>query len=138
MATNSDRSAWVHMGDSEDLSFPRTDFDGYVAALRERETKVREGWVCDTTYWAVSGGEVIGRIAIRHELNDFLKKVGGHVGYIVRPSWRKRGVATEMLGQLLLTDRVRSLGRILLTCDEGNLASEKTIVSKANRRAYSL
>jgi predicted acetyltransferase len=70
---------------------------------------------------------MVGRISLRHELSESLLRKGGHAGYIVRPSARNHGVATEMLRRLLLTDRARALGRLLLTCDEDNLASERPI-----------
>jgi predicted acetyltransferase len=72
--------------------------------------------------------EMIGRIAIRHELNDFLRRIGGHVGFIVRPSFRKMGVASEMLRQLLETAQAKEIQKILITCDETNVASEKAII----------
>jgi len=115
------------MGGSQ-LDLPERDFESYVAALLERETNPPKGFVKDTVYWASCQSEVVGRIAIRHDLNDFLKKIGGHIGYIVRPSWRGKGLATEMLRQLLLTDRAISIGKLLLTCDETNLASERTLL----------
>ena len=72
---------------------------------------------------------MVGRIGLRHELNDFLETHGGHIGYIVRPSWRHKGIATNMLKQVLDTGISRSIGKLLLTCDEGNIASEKTILA---------
>ena len=33
-----------------------------------------------------------------------------------------------MLRQILLKDRAKSIGKLLITCDEGNRASEKTIL----------
>jgi predicted acetyltransferase len=131
MTTDSDRLSWIYMGDDAPLDLPKNQFEKFVQDLNAREADIpKEGWVRDTTYWAVSGNnEVVGRIAIRHELNDFLKKAGGHIGYIVRPSWRKKGVATEMLRILLLTKRAQSIGKILVTCDDGNIASEKTIIT---------
>ena len=76
---------------------------------------------------------MVGRISIRHELNDFLQKVGGHSGYIVAPAWRNKGVATEMLRNLLLTPKAKEIGKLLLTCDETNLASERTIFKNGGK-----
>lgn len=125
---SSERSAWVYLGDSADNSIPEKNFEDYVSTLLSRENHPPQGFVKDTILWAKADGEIIGRISIRHELNDFLKKVGGHIGYIVRPSWRGRGVASEMLRQILNTDRAREVGHLLLTCDETNIASEKSIL----------
>lgn len=116
------------MGDSAPLDLLSNDFESYVCALLERENNPPEGFVKDTVYWAKSENEIVGRIAIRHELNEFLSKIGGHIGYIVRPSWRGKGIATEMLRQLLLTETATSIQKLLLTCDETNIASEKTIL----------
>jgi predicted acetyltransferase len=124
----SDISSWIYLGDNESIDTPAKDFDKYVATLLLRETAPPLPFVCDTTYWAEYRGEVVGRISIRHELNDFLRKFGGHIGYIVRPSYQRRGFATEMLRQLLQTEKAKSIGNLLLTCDDNNLASEKTIL----------
>jgi predicted acetyltransferase len=134
MTNDSDRRSWIYMGDQAPVDLPRRDFAKFVADLRARETEVpAPGWVRDTTYWAVleNGGasEVVGRIAFRHELTDFLLLAGGHIGYIVRPSYRRQGLATRMLGLLLETERARALGRVLLTCNADNAASEKTIMA---------
>lgn len=75
-----------------------------------------------------SGERLVGRTSIRHRLNADLLEVGGHVGYAVRPAERRRGFATEILRQSL--DVLRALGdvtRALVTCDDDNLASARTI-----------
>jgi predicted acetyltransferase len=72
-------------------------------------------------------GEIIGRVSVRHELTEFLRKVGGHIGYGVLPMQRGKGHATEMLRQALDVARDRGLPRVLVTCDESNLASRKVI-----------
>lgn len=128
LETPRDQSAWIYLGDSAPLDLPTKDFSAYVAALLEREHTPPPGWVPDTVYWAVSEGRMVGRISIRHELSSFLRRVGGHVGYIVRPSMRRRGVATEMLRLLLETPRAKATGDILLTCNEDNVGSEKSIL----------
>ncbi|MCL6422600.1 GNAT family N-acetyltransferase [Brachybacterium sp. JHP9] len=72
-------------------------------------------------------GEIVGRVSIRHELNDFLRTIGGHVGYAVGPEHRRRGYATEILRQSVA--RLAELGveRVLVTCDDTNAASAATI-----------
>ncbi|MBM0235878.1 GNAT family N-acetyltransferase [Micromonospora sp. ATA32] len=64
---------------------------------------------------------------LRHELNDFLLRVGGQVGYGIRPSARGRGLATWALGRMLGEARVLGLDRVLITCQVNNIASAKTI-----------
>jgi predicted acetyltransferase len=72
-------------------------------------------------------GEIVGRASIRHELNPYLSIVGGHIGYGVRPRHRRRGVATEILRQSLVVVRASGVRDVLVTCDEGNIGSTRTI-----------
>jgi predicted acetyltransferase len=69
---------------------------------------------------------VLGGIALRHELNDCVLRVG-HIGYGIRPSSRRRGLATWALGRILDEARVLGLDRVLITCAVDNTASVKTI-----------
>jgi predicted acetyltransferase len=128
LETDGDRSAWVCLGAAAPRDVSGRDFASYVRMVLNREHAAATGFVTDTVYWAIREGEMLGRISLRHELNEFLLCEGGHIGYIVRPSVRKQGVATEMLRQILLTEKARSIGRLLLTCDEDNLASERSIL----------
>lgn len=72
-------------------------------------------------------GVVVGRSSIRYELKGFLVTHGGHIGYAVRPQHRGRGYATEILRQSVDILRARGVERILVTCDDDNLASAKVI-----------
>ncbi|HJP74535.1 MAG TPA: GNAT family N-acetyltransferase [Pseudonocardiaceae bacterium] len=86
------------------------------------------GWVRCTSWWWVEGEEYLARIALRHELTDRLRVIGGHIGYDVRPTARRRGHATAMLRELLpiaLAAGVKPAA--LLTCDADNVASRKVI-----------
>ena len=107
----------------------------FVARLVRAETSANPPWVATTTYWATISGAVVGRGALRHELTQDLAEFGGHIGYEVRPSFRRQGVATEMLRQILLTDEARRIGRLLLTCAPTNTASNKTIQANGGKLA---
>ncbi|MEU4715849.1 GNAT family N-acetyltransferase [Micromonospora purpureochromogenes] len=85
------------------------------------------GRVRCTYRWIVDSERVLGGIALRHELNDFLLLVGGHVGYGIRPSARRSGLATWALGRMLGEARALGLDRVLITCEVDNIASAKTI-----------
>lgn len=80
-----------------------------------------------TFWWIVEDGNYLGAITLRHALNDKLLEGGGHIGYGVRPSARGRGVASWALGQVLDRARARGMDRVLVTCDDDNVASRKTI-----------
>jgi predicted acetyltransferase len=95
--------------------------------LASEVTPQAEGLVTETTHWGTIGNQVVGRIALRHVLNENLKEFGGHIGYEVHPLFRRQGVAKEMLRKLLLTSKAQEIGRILLTCSPDNLGSNKTI-----------
>ncbi|PRZ08611.1 putative acetyltransferase [Isoptericola sp. CG 20/1183] len=72
-------------------------------------------------------GEPVGRVSIRYALNDYLREVGGHVGYGVAPAHRRRGYATEMLRQSVALLADAGVDRVLVTCDEDNAGSAAVI-----------
>lgn len=74
-----------------------------------------------------TAGPIVGRVSIRHELNDFLLNVGGHVGYGVAPEHRRRGHATEILRQSVALLAAEGVEKILVTCNDDNIASARTI-----------
>ena len=71
---------------------------------------------------------LVGMIDLRHRLNDFLAEYGGHIGYSVHPAYRRKGYATQMLALVLEKARKRGLNRVLVTCNEDNEASRRTIL----------
>jgi predicted acetyltransferase len=111
----------------------------FVARVRRYAHEADEGMVPATSYWAVREGEVVGRIALRHHLNDALEEFGGHVGYEVHPAYRRRGVGTAMLRALLVRAKDRGMDRLLVTCSPDNLGSVGVIVANGGvlaRTAY--
>jgi predicted acetyltransferase len=79
--------------------------------------------------WLVADvdGQLVGRASIRHQLDDYLAFHGGHIGYGVRPAFRRRGYASEILRQSLIIARSYGVGQVLVTCDDGNVASARVI-----------
>lgn len=72
-------------------------------------------------------GDVVGRVSVRWELNAALRHVNGHVGYGVRPGFRRRGHATRLLRGALILLAGRGVGTALVTCDEANAGSAAVI-----------
>jgi predicted acetyltransferase len=106
------------------------EFARMVEAIRteaEEETTLPPGIVHQTVLWFVDGVEWLGRLSIRHDLTPALTEVGGHIGYYVRPSARRKGYATQMLTQSLPIAAALGIDPALVTCDTGNLASRKVI-----------
>lgn len=83
--------------------------------------------VACTDYWLVDGEDYVGTVSIRHELTEQLRKVGGHIGYTIRPSRRRRGYGSQILALALTESKALGLGAVLLTCDKTNTASVRII-----------
>ncbi|MDQ3627809.1 MAG: GNAT family N-acetyltransferase [Actinomycetota bacterium] len=86
-----------------------------------------DGFVPSTTLWWVEDDTYLARIAVRHSLTPWLLEQGGHVGYDVRPSARRRGHATAMLRASLPVAAGLGIERLLITCDHDNVGSRKVI-----------
>jgi len=113
------------------LSFDSSDFSTMVKNLEDysQGIGVQEGYVKHTTYWLVNmQNRVLGAVNIRHRLNEYLSNIGGHIGYGIRPSDRKKGYATEMLRLSLKVARNIGIEKVLITCDKDNIASARTII----------
>lgn len=85
------------------------------------------GYVPATTLWWLEGNVYLARIAIRHELTPWLLEQGGHIGYDVRPSARRRGHATAMLRAALPVAAGLGIRSALVTCDVDNVGSRRVI-----------
>ena len=82
-------------------------------------------------FFLVKGGDkrILGAIDIRYDLNDYLLSYGGHIGYGIRPTERRKGYASEMLRMALDICREKGLKKVLITCDKNNLGSSKTMIN---------
>lgn len=89
-----------------------------------------DGFVIATQFFYVRKADdrLVGMIQVRHYLNAYLSKYGGHIGYSIRPSERRKGYATSMLSAVLPYCRKIGLEKLLITCMDGNIGSEKTIL----------
>lgn len=108
---------------------PGMSFEDFVQICDDHSQgkNLPPNYVPATFFFGFVGNEIVGRLSIRWELNDFLTKVGGHIGYAVIPKQQGKGYATEMLKQALAICRKKGLDKVLLTCDDDNLASIRTI-----------
>ena len=127
-ATTPDVPNFLHYYD-DGMSFVR-----YLEVLAERARgeNLPPGHVPSTFLFAYDGSRIVGRVSIRRTLNAFLLRVGGHIGYAVVPEFRRRGYATAMLRLALRVAREQfALDRVLLTCDDDNVGSIRTIEKNA-------
>lgn len=86
-------------------------------------------FVTATTFGLFDDKKLLGIINIRHSLNDYLYNFGGHIGYSVRKTERKKGYAIKMLEYCInFANNNLKLEKVLLTCDSKNIASKKTII----------
>lgn len=112
------------------------DLDAFIARCRRYERgAVPKGIVPATTYWLLrDDGVVLGGCRLRHRLNESLWQDGGHIGYDIRPSFRNRGYATEMLALALEKARQRGLDWVLLTVAPPNRPSIRVIEKNGGER----
>jgi predicted acetyltransferase len=117
-------------GDTPDEAW----FAGYLDELRRDVEAPAPGRVPQTTLWFGRGEQFLGRLSLRHRLTESLRRHGGHIGYDVRPSARRRGHATAMLRAALPVAAELGITSALLTCDPGNIASRKVIEANGGVR----
>lgn len=104
------------------------DWLNHLEKISSKET-VYDEFVPSTTFFAINkDNSIIGIVDIRHELNDFLSKIGGHIGYSVLKAERNKGYGTEILKKALIEFKKISNDYCLVTCDEKNLSSENVII----------
>lgn len=113
------------------------EFDCSDAELTRRIVLMTQGeWepvsesrppIPSTHFWWVDDNELIGRISLRHQLVGEFGESHGHIGYGVRPKFRRQGHATAMLRDTLLEAAILGITSALITCDPNNVSSRKVI-----------
>lgn len=108
---------------------PRMSFQEMLTILKKEKAGIdlAPGRVPHTMLYGFVDGKIIGRVSIRHELNESLRKRGGHIGYAVAPIYRRKGLATEMVRQALEYCRTLNISPVMVSCADHNTGSWKIV-----------
>ena len=113
------------------LGLYKKSFKEYVEKLEEHSKGINlpEKLIPHSSFWLVNeNGKVLGTSNLRHRLTEQLLIKGGHIGYGIRPSERRKGNATKILELTLLEAKKLGIEKALITCNKSNIGSAKTIV----------
>jgi GNAT superfamily N-acetyltransferase len=86
-----------------------------------------DGYVPQTVLWWADGDEYLGRVNVRHRLNESLLWRGGNIGYEIRPAARRQGHATAMLAAALPVAASLGIREARIDCDVDNVGSRRVI-----------
>ena len=105
------------------------DFDYYLENLEIKSEG--DGKVPDSVFFLLDEdrNRLLGAVTIRHYLNEFLLREGGHIGDGIRPSERRKGYATEMIRLAFIECKKFGMNKVLITCDRDNIGSAKSIIN---------
>lgn len=129
------RKEFLDSGDLNDGASRLKQFDdprdwiAFLNRLKDSST-IPQGRVQLSQYMLVreEDQKIVGMINIRHTLNDYLERYGGHIGASVAPSERHKGYAELMLKMALSKCRELGIDRVLITCNDDNEASKRLIL----------
>lgn len=123
---NSHRNQWYRRLSIDELE---NGFESFVEREQShaRGENLPEGYLPYSTFWLIDNGIFIGQTNLRHSLNDHLRLIGGHIGYDIRPTQRRRGYGKKILELALQKAKELGIERVLLTCNVNNEPSRKII-----------
>lgn len=111
------------------LKYDTNDFKKFIEMNEDFEIEAEDGFVCHSTFWLLNeAGKIVGTSNIRHALTDKLLIEGGHIGYGIRPSQRRKGYATKILELSLIEAKKLGIKKALITCNKDNIGSKKAIL----------
>jgi len=117
----------------EDFAYPKVGTRREIAAFLRKADHFRrginmpKGYVPSSAYWLVDGQNYLGSGDVRHFLNDNLRRLGGNIGYSIRPGAWRNGLGTLQLALLLVQAKKLRIYKPLVTCFDGNTASARII-----------
>lgn len=123
------RKSWeAAVKESNTPEAPKSIYE-YIQRARDHEKgrNLPKYWIPVSTYWLIDMGKFVGDCDIRHRLTPKLKIFGGHIGYHIRPSKRRKGYGTKILELALEKARKLGLKKVLVTCNDNNIGSQKII-----------
>ena len=139
------RQEFLDIGDSMDGCGSLRKLDDPMEFIQqcidyESAEALPPGKVLATQFMLVrkSDNRLVGMIQVRHYFNDYLEKYAGNIGYSIRPSERRKGYAKKMLGMTLPFCRELGLKKILITCIDRNVGSERTILANGGIYEYTI
>ena len=114
---------------NEGYDVPFSRFGDYLCGrvAMKLGRNLRPGRVPMTTFWLYDGHTPVAVSKLRHRLNESLRRVGGHIGYCVRPSKRGKGYGTGLLALTLVAAQELGLALVLITCNADNTASRRIV-----------
>lgn len=71
--------------------------------------------------------KIVGTINVRWNLDEAMLRFGGHIGYGIRPTERRKGYNKINLYLGMLEAKKVGLEKVMLDCDVNNLGSDKTL-----------
>ena len=124
----------INGSNSLNLFLKESTYEKWLEKNEETENKDYAklvGLVPSATYFTIrkSDNKIVGMVNIRYNLNEYLRKIAGHIGYSIRPSERGKGLAKIQL-YLTLKEAIKvNLNKVMISCEQNNIASEKTILA---------
>jgi len=124
------------------LEYDATNFEALITRCKNEAQGVnmplagRRVMVPHSTFWLTDQqNTILGVVNLRHTLNEDLRKIGGHIGYGIRPSMRRNGYATKILELALLEARKMGIQDVMLSCYKNNIGSSKSILNNGGTLA---